>query len=191
MTGFSFFSNYRDRDINVETLKASVRAETDGRVIHERNDVAFVRSFRIDPWTDGEITCALGALDDAYGMFSACRVTSWMFDPYVTVAFNWNAGDATYISRGFYQTYVGGQITDVHYNNVSRTQHGTPFEMGDTASLHLRFSDGTNYWDVNPSMTLQPFSYRYEQPETCWGDFCSGSLEARSGKIGSDSSANH
>jgi hypothetical protein len=192
MVGFSFFSRYTDQTINVETLKASVHAETDGRTIHELNDVSFAHRTRIDPWSDAEITCALGYLDDDYGMFSACRVVSWMFDPYVTVAYNWNAGEATYISRGFYRTYVGNEIVDVHYDNVRHDEHGTPFDMGDTASMRLRFSDGTHYWDVNPTITLQPFSYRYEQPYTCYsGGYCSGSLEARSGKIGSDSSANH
>ena len=58
--------------------------------------------------------------------------------------------------------------------------------------MHLRFSDGTKYFEVSPSITLQPYGHRYEQPEFCYSDgFCFGSLDVSNGKIGTDSSANH
>ena len=191
--GMSLFSaRYGEHPVNVETLKVSVRTETDGRVLREESDVPFEHSSRFDWDWDTQYDCAFARLDQDHSMFSACRVTSPFFDSYTTISFHHNAGDATYLSRGWYQAYAGnGQYADVHYDNTSRETYGTRFELGDTASFRLQFSDGTNYWEVSPFITLAPHSYRYEQPLTCWGDWCSASLDASTGRLGQDSSANH
>lgn len=190
--GLSLFSIYRAQTVNVETLRASVHVETDGQTLLDAPDVAFVHQSRYDWDWDTARDCAFGYFDRDNSLFSACRISSPFFDPYVTVAFNYNAGDATYVSRGWYTTYAAnGEPVDVHYDRQTREQYGTPFHLGDTASFRLQFSDGAAYWDVNPSMTLQPFAYRNEQPLTCFGDWCSSSMDASSGKQGTDNAANH
>lgn len=182
--GMGMFSIYRDQPVNIATLKASVLAQTDGRTLLDVADVPLVHSTRFDWYSDAEYHCAFGYFDADNSLFHGCRVSSPLFDPYTTVAFRFNAGASTYISRGWYRTYVDGQLADVHYDNVEHDVYGNPYEMGETASFRVQFSDGTSYWEAAPFMTLEPFSRSYEQPLTCWGDWCSSSSETASGRIG-------
>jgi hypothetical protein len=185
--GMGLYSIYRDQPMNIATLKASVLARTDDRTLLDVADVPLVHTTRFDWYWDAEYRCAFGYFDADHSLVHGCSVSSPLFDSYTTVAFRLNGGESTYISRGWYRTYVDGQPADVHYDNVEHEAYGNPYEMGETASFRLQFSDGTNYWEVAPFMTLEPFSRFYEQPLTCWGDWCSSSSESASGRIGAAS----
>ena len=188
--GMGLYSIYRDQPVNVASLKASVLARTDERTLLDVADVPLVHTTRFDWYSDAEYRCAFGYFDADNSLVHGCSVSSPLFDSYTTFAFRLNAGASTYISRGWYQTYVDSQPADVHYDNVEHDTYGTPYEMGETASFRIQFSDGTSYWEVAPSMTLEPFSRSYEQPLTCWGAWCSSSSESASGRIGAATASN-
>ncbi|HYR29976.1 MAG TPA: hypothetical protein VEU30_16015, partial [Thermoanaerobaculia bacterium] len=186
--GTYFRTTFNDQNLDVENLTASVHTMSDGQVIHESNDITFAYETRYDWDWDIVTTCAKGMIDDRYSMVVSCRKTTPWDPPTVSFAYNLSAGDATFVSRGWSRLYLGnGQYGDVfHHNSTSPDVYGQPFHLGDSVSWDVRISDGTNYWEKQQFLQLTPYGWHNEQPDSCTpaGDWCTGMLDAESGKSG-------
>lgn len=188
--GVNFWTLFRYDGLNVDTLRASVHASTDGRLIHEVKDVAFQYRTFYDDWDDVASRCAYAKYDDRYSGVIACRHTSPWEATRVMVSYTFNGGSVTYISRGWYQTYVNGQPADVYYwNDVWPSEFGTRFELGNTATIRVQFSDGDRYFEVNPTFELWQTGWSFGYPDSCFtlsnGDqHCSGYTDVWTGQEG-------
>jgi hypothetical protein len=186
--GVSFWTLFRSDALDLDSLRASVHASTDGLLIHEVNDVQFQYRTSYDDWDDVTIRCAYAKYDDRYSGVSACRYTSPWEPTRVSFNYTFNGGSVTYISRGWYQTYVGGQPGDVYYyNTVWPNEFGTRFELGNTATIRVQFSDSSRYYEANPTFELFPVGWNNNYPDWCTpdGSYCGGSTDVTQEKTAS------
>ncbi|HEX2120489.1 MAG TPA: hypothetical protein VHL59_02505, partial [Thermoanaerobaculia bacterium] len=158
-----FNAQFRSTQPNVETLRASLRLTTDGRILSENHDVWF------DFQPGATQQCALAWMGERNNFLRACHfVTTWAGE-FTSINFSWATGDVTYVSRGWYAYYVGGPPAYVWYWN-HRDIWGNGMELGESVTFELQFSDGTNYWFANPTVPLTTTTHSYGEPLTCWGE---------------------
>lgn len=175
--GVGFWTLFRSDGLDVNNLRASVHASTDGRLIHEVKDVQFRYRTYYDDWEDVTSRCAYATYDDRYSGVTACRHTSPWEPTRVTFQYRMNAGSVTYVSRGWYQTYVGSEPSGVYYwNTVWPSEWGNRFELGNTATVSVQFSDGARYFDQSATMDFWQYERNAHSPDSCSpdGQYCSG-----------------
>jgi hypothetical protein len=183
--GVNFWTLFRRGGVNIDTLRASVHASTDGRLLHQVDDVQFQYRTSYDDWEGETIRCAYAKYDDRYSGINACQYSSPWSSTRTQISYTLNAGSVTYISRGWYQIYVGGQPADTYYwNDHWPSEWGNRFDLGNTARVRVQFSDGNHYFDTDANMELLPYGHNDPWTESCSpdGSWCGGSADIYEGR---------
>jgi hypothetical protein len=179
------FSGYADVALNGDTLTGSVVESSNGVVIDDSTDIPVTRSGYVADWGDGDstgVTCFSGwhpvTGRSLYGCSMWMRnTTTGFYRAESMITTSREAGEVSYISRGWDATYVGDGGEYYEWNDGSSSGWGTMSPYGDTVSLTVRLTDGTTTFEATPVITLVPYQRGYGFGPSCY-DHWSGSGQA-------------
>ena len=169
-----------DALLNLDNLDIKAEERTDGQLI-QSIDPEFIPH-------GGSNECRM--YDGKYTVITVCPVNGK-----TTINMTRGAGEATYISKWWGQTYdrTTGQTSWEQYVVNERDTYGNPRRYGSTVTLDVSVSDGTTSFHADPYMMLET----YEEPEQVTSSCrdlsdgtrqCSETRTKVSGKRGSDES---
>ena len=178
--------------MNLDQLTASFRATTDGRFLGDFSNVPLERSAWSEQHGGGAETrfgCAF--YRPAQGFLYTCGSASTSGDGTWTGSSSVNvwmsAGDVTYHSEGWDQTWLDAGYDYWSWNYDTRETYGSQVRIGEVLALDLAVSDGTTTLEAHPTIIMNSVGDQYTSSycyPTWDGDMCVDYEYRTSGKVG-------
>jgi hypothetical protein len=186
------FRGYTSRLLmNFDQFNAGFRLSTDGQLIDDSSSLPLRRSSWSydEPWGTQRGGCVVGRT--AYKWLTSCGSAMKVGDgPWVggtSINFYLSAGDVTYHSEGWDQTYLDLGYDYWTWNYDQTETYGAQTRFGNHIGLDVTLSDGETTLDVHPTVDMQPYDFQWSNSfcyPTWDGDMCVDYDHLETGRIG-------